>query len=435
MQNDNLFYGIDNRVRSDKEDSDYAYYHALCLKLEYITKVVTAGVIACIGDDVSRHRYSLEYRLIRTNSIGDWANVLNKALVVSAQQFINVDARSIVRGLTERVRPEDWRYTAVANLNKAAEVVGAETQLSGRVPLRQLFQIGAALRNRSRGHGATTMEQCARACLPLSASLDALVANLQLFNLPWAYLHRNLSGKYRVTTLLGDTSSFDYLKRVRNVSLQSNGVYFYVNGPVHVPLIFSDPNILDIFLPNGNHRRNSFECLSYVTNQVISKDSSSWMTPPDRLPPSETEGRTVLDQYGNTFANVPPQFDGYIPRTDLEKHLETELLKSDRHRIITLTGPGGIGKTTIAIDAIDRIAHRPNPPYEAILWISARDIDLLEYGPKPVTPGVVTQRDISLAAVRLLETPEQSKRGFSPDHFFQNCLCRRSRRTNTICSR
>ena len=422
MQDGNLFYRIDNRVRTDKEDSDYAYYHALCLKLEYVTKVVTAGVVACIGDDVSRHRYSLEHRLIRANSIGDWANILNKALVVSADQFIDVNARSIVRELTERVRSDDWRYMAVADLNKAAKVVGAETQLSGRLPLRQVFQIGATFRNRSRGHGATTMDQCARACVPLAASLDAIVANLQLFNLPWTYLHRNLSGKYRVTTLLGDTSSFDYLKRVRNVNLPNNGVYFYLKGPVHVPLIFSDPNILDIFLPNGNFRQNTFECLSYVTNQIILQDNSPWMTPPDRLPRSETEGRTVLDQYGNTFSNVPPQFDGYIRRRDLEKHLETELLKSDRHRVITLTGPGGIGKTTIAIAAIDRIALRSSPPYEVILWISARDIDLLEYGPKPVTPRVVTQRDISLAAVRLLAPAEQSKRTFSPDHYFQNCL-------------
>ena len=57
-----------------------------------------------------------------------------------------------------------------------------------------------------------------------------------------------------------------------------------------------------------------------------------------------------------------------------------------------------------------------------ILWISARDIDLLESGPKPVSPRVITQQDISRAAVELLEPPNSSSEGFDPDAFFQNCL-------------
>ena len=76
-----LFDGIDKRIALDKEDSDYAYFQALSLKLEYVTKVVTSGVIACIGDDADRNRYSLEHKLVRSDSIGEWVEVLNKALV------------------------------------------------------------------------------------------------------------------------------------------------------------------------------------------------------------------------------------------------------------------------------------------------------------------------------------------------------------------
>ena len=102
--------------------------------------------------------------------------------------------------------------------------------------------------------------------------------------------------------------------------------------------------------------------------------------------------------------------------------MQQELLKSDRHRIISLTGPGGIGKTAIAIAAIHGIAKRESPPYEVVLWISARDIDLLEFGPKPVSPRVITQQDISRAAVELLEPPNSLSKGFNPETFFQNCL-------------
>ncbi|MCH7903756.1 MAG: hypothetical protein IH944_04220 [Armatimonadetes bacterium] len=54
--------------------------------------------------------------------------------------------------------------------------------------------------------------------------------------------------------------------------------------------------------------------------------------------------------------------------------------------------------------------------------MSARDIDLLESGPKPVSPGVVRQNDIARAAVTLLEPPESTEPGFRPEVYFQDCL-------------
>ena len=421
MANQSLFDGINQRIARDKEDGDYAYFQALNLKLEYVTKVITSGVIACIGEDVERHRYSLEHQLVRTNSIGEWLEVLNKALVGPPLQFFDLNGRELVTDLTKRVGSQDWRYSAVLSLNQAAAEIGAEAPLGGKVALRQFFDIGVRLRNRSRGHGATTNAQCSRACPRLVDSLDAVVGELKLFKLPWVYLHRNLSGKYRVSTLLGDTSSFDHLKRERDVKL-SNGVFLYLGRPVPVPLVFSDPDVLDIALPNGNHQGGTFESLSYVTNEVARQDGSKWSDPPTRLPQSETEGSAVLEPLGNIFTNTPPRFDGYIPRSDLEGRLQQELLKSDRHRIISLTGPGGIGKTAIAIAAIHGIAKRESPPYEVVLWISARDIDLLEFGPKPVSPRVISQQDISRAAVELLEPPNSLSKGFNPETFFQNCL-------------
>ena len=423
MTQKRLFDSIDNRIALDKEDGDYAYFHALNLKLEYITKIVASGVIACIGEDVDRHRYSLEHKLVRANSIGEWVKTLNKALVGPPAQFFDSNGRGLVRDLSERVKSEDWRYLAVTDLNQAATEVGAATQLGRKVALRQFFDIGAKIRNRSRGHGAPTNDQCGQSCSRLAAALDAVVEGLKLFELSWVYLHRNLSGKYRVSPLLNDASSFSYLKSVRDVRLP-NGVFLYLDRPVHVPLVFSDPDVLDIALPNGNHQGGTFEVLSYVTNEVARQDSSAWLDPPASLPPSETEGHAVLEPLGHTFANVPPRSGDYIPRRDLEDRLQEELLKFDRHPIISLTGPGGIGKTTTAIVAIRSIAERNPTPYNVILWISARDIDLLESGPKPVSPQAITQRDISRAAVELLEPSDRSSEGFELDVFFQNCLAK-----------
>src|SRR5258706_15593720 len=98
---------IDTRVVLDRGEGDIAYFHALSLQLEYVTKVVTAGIVACLREDADRHRYSLEHRLVRANAIGDWTDVLNSALIGPAAHFFDPSAQQIVRDLTERVSSSD----------------------------------------------------------------------------------------------------------------------------------------------------------------------------------------------------------------------------------------------------------------------------------------------------------------------------------------
>lgn len=414
---------LEARIYLDRDEGDIAYFHALTLQLEYITKLVTAAVVALLGVDADRHRYSIEHRLVRADSIGDWVDALIHALTGPPAQYFREEATSITRELTQRVSDGDWRYNAIHPLHNLAGELGIETHLGQKAALRQFFEIGAAVRNRTRGHGATTSDQCSRACPVLSEAIRQVIDNSQIFKLHWAYLHRNLSGKYRVSPLLGDCSPFDFLKRTRDVRLQ-NGVYIHLNDPINVPLVFSGPDLRDVFVPNGNFRSQSFEVLSYVTNEVERKDGSVWSDPPGRLPTSETEGRTALEPLGNTFANLPPTPVGHIPRASLESQLREELFRTDRHPIVTLTGPGGIGKTTVAIATIHVLTEIDQPPYETILWISARDIDLLESGPKPVKPRVVSKEDIALAAVELLEPSERSHNTFKANVYFQECLAK-----------
>ena len=425
-----IFEGIDRRIELDKEDSDSAYFQALTLKLEYLTKLVTAGVLACVGDDSDRHRYSQEHSLIRADSVGEWVRALNEALVGPAAQFFLPGAREVVKELTERVGAKDWRHSAVTAMKRAAEEVGSDGKLGARVALRQLFEIGAQLRNRSRGHGATTTEQKSRSSPHLDIALTILTENLQLFELPWVYLHQNFSGKYRVSPLSGETSCFDFLKRTTAEQFQ-DGVYVYLGRPIRVSLVFSGPDLHDIALPNGNYRDGTFEVLSYFTNDLTREEGSDWSLPVGQLPPSDTEGDAVLEPFGRTSANVPPLLSDYIPRPDLVDALERELLQTDRHPISSLTGPGGIGKTTVTIAALHAIRDRADLPYEVVLWISARDIDLLESGAKAVRPRVITQDEISQVAVDLLEPKERHSPDFSATRYFEQCL-RNGAAGNTI---
>jgi hypothetical protein len=183
------------------EEGDIAYFHALSLHLEYTTKIATAAVVACIGDDADRHRYSLEHRLVRADSHGDWVEILDEALTGPAAQFFLPEARSVMRDLTERVGEGDWRWSAVRDLQSAAAELGVETSLGSKVALRQFFQIGVALRNKSRGHGATTSAECIRIRPVLARAIEGVAQHckiLQVLQVPWGYLQRNLSGKYRV---------------------------------------------------------------------------------------------------------------------------------------------------------------------------------------------------------------------------------------------
>ncbi len=201
-----------------------------------------------------------------------------------------------------------------------------------------------------------------------------------------------------------------------------NGIFLYLNRPVHIPLIFSDQDLSDILLPNGNHRNNGFEVLSYTTNTTARRDGTRWADPPARLPRSETEGQPTLEPLGNAFANLPPERVGHVPRTDLEAQLVAELSQSDRHPIVTLTGPGGIGKTTIALAALRHVTTVERSAYDIVVWISARDVDLLEHGPKPVAPRVVTQSDIAKAVVEFLQPSDRLEPHFDAEAYMAKCL-------------
>lgn len=412
---------VRDRTAFDRDEGDIAYYHALMVEIEYLTKLVVAGVVSCLGDDADRNRYSLEYALVRADSIGDWVGTLQSALTGPSAQFFRPTTAHISRDLTERVAEDDWRYRAVQCLAAVADRLGLESRLGSRVALRQLFELSAAVRNRTRGHGAITTEECGELCPRLDEAVELLWNNCQIFNHNWAHLHRNLTGKYRVSPLIGNCGEYEYLKRERDVSLP-NGVYICIDGLHKVPLVFSNPGIDDIFVPNGNFKNDQFEVLSPITNEVSQRDGSDWVVPPGRLPDSHTEGHDQLDHVGNAFTNYPEPARGHVERAHLEKALKTELLKLERHPVITLTGPGGIGKTTLALVVVDSLAKSEACPYEVILWMSSRDVDLLDTGPKAVSPKVVTKEAFSNAAVELLDPLERRDKGFDANKYFERCL-------------
>ena len=104
--------------------------------------------------------------------------------------------------------------------------------------------------------------------------------------------------------------------------------------------------------------------------------------------------------------NLPNEIPTYVSRPSLERHLK--MLLTDRmHRIVSIRGPGGAGKTTLAL----RIAHElansaADPAFDAIIWFSGRDVDLLPSGPQPVQQDISDIESIASSFASLFDRPE-----------------------------
>lgn len=407
------------RAERARDSSDIDFFLNLMYYGELLTKVITLGLVAAIQDDSERHRYRQLHRLVRADGLGEWEQALNDLLIGPASQHLLFEARNEQRELTKRCKPGEWQYEAVALLHKCLEEIEQEIEpLPTKVDARRWFSVFVRLRNKTRGHGAPPSSVCSKICLDLKQSIELLIGNFNLFRRSWAYLHQNLSGKYRVTRLTEDTTPFDPMRSTPFEKLR-DGVYVYFGQPRLLELLQSDVDASDFLLPNGNFNGKRFELLSYITGDKEYSSAEPYLAPTTDLPKSETQGMDELDVRGASFSNLPPAPSEYIHRQELESEL-SEVLLNDRHPVITLVGRGGIGKTYLALSVLHQIADEGY--FEAIFWFSARDIDLLPHGPRLVKPHVLTERDIADEFVRLVRPDGYSEKEFDETSYLAKSL-------------
>jgi tetratricopeptide (TPR) repeat protein len=414
---------MQQRYEAERVDSDVAAFHCLLYFGEMLTKSLVVSLVAGLDDDRERHQYSILYDLVRADGIGRWEQALQAVLSGSSSQHLREPFRPFQRELTERMPAGCWQHEAVERLYRAARIFSIDVDdLPGTVGARQWFSAFAQLRNKTRGHGAPRGQECSAALHDLEQSIQILRDNLSIFKIPWVYLHRNLSGKYRVTPLGGDPAPFAYLKSRTDLQFQ-DGVYVFCGEPLLVELAFSDTEVTDFFLPNGQFHNDTFEIISYTTNARRRADGKQYLQPPGSLPSSETAGTASLDVVGQVFSNLPPEPANYVRRPELESQL-IDALQRERHEIVTLSGPGGAGKTSTAIRALHDLSGRSTCRFQYVVWFSARDIDLLESGPKAVKPHGVTLEDFANEFVLLMQTPKRATKGFRPSSYLADALNR-----------
>ncbi len=410
------------RIEVARTESETALFYDLLIGGELVVKLVVAGLTAAVAEDRDRNRYRIEHRLVRADGLGEWVAALDDIVTGPAAQHLAVAAHEERRELMQRRSAGDaaWQRRAVDLLEETCNEVDP-SRLNGppaKFSFVRWFESFVWLRNRARAHGAPTGGTCARAVETLEASILLVAENFFLFDRPWAYLKRNLNGKYRVIPISGDSSPYAYLKQEPEHQLEE-GLYVFFDEPRLVQLVCTDVDLSDFLVANGNFNDRSYEALSYITDSRKSMDSTPFLAPASSLPRSETSGYPNLDVIGETFANVPPLLLNYVHRTVLEAELRT-LLLDDRHPVITLVGRGGIGKTSLALEVIYQICDQQC--FEAVLWFSARDIDLMMEGPKRVAPDVFTREDIADQLVQLLTPAGANDKGFDGQQFLSDAL-------------
>ena len=221
-----------------------------------------------------------------------------------------------------------------------------------------------------------------------------------------------------MTKLTDNSAPFDYLRSDGTLPFE-NGVYVQFDSHSLVELISSDPEASDFFFPNGNFSGKRFELISYTTDGRQAGDGSIYLTPSTELPPSHTQGIGLLEVQGRSFGNLPLPPKSYVRRPELENELFNRLV-DDRHPVITARGSGGIGKTSLALKVLHRIAAEER--FGAIIWFSSRDIDLLSEGPKDVKPHVLTEDEIAKEFARLMQPGEANVPGFRHSKYLADSL-------------
>lgn len=402
------FVLMEDRVDSAKNESDISFFYDLLLFGELMTKIITVGLVSALNDDNNRTRFRFEHRLVRANAVGEFAQTIVELLTGPPSQILNSALRDYEqKELTQRVKVGAWQYEALKNIVKCLDIFEIEhNELPTKAPLRLWFQYFTQLRNKTKGHGAPRVQACSKSCPLLKKSIYTIVNNFTLFKRPWVYLYQNLSGKYRVSYISKETNDFDHLKS--NVGHNhKNGIYCFFDKPRKVNLIYSNPELTDYYLVNGNFKNDGFETISYITDEKKQKKGSNYNQPITNLPASHTSGKPKLEVIGETFTNLPNVTDDYVNRLNLEKELKDVLSLESRYPVITLLGRGGIGKTSLAIKVLHEISESKR--FDLILWFSARDIDLLQEGPKPVQTMVLNKNDISKSYCSLIYPNEDCK--------------------------
>ncbi|MCZ6654692.1 MAG: NB-ARC domain-containing protein [Planctomycetota bacterium] len=399
---------IQRRLTVVGSDSSADTFLTTSYLIEATIKTVTLVLSSGIRRRSPQDAYRIQYDVVRADGLGTWADAIIKMIDSSQRRSFPPSFLSLCNWLVKkRTKPEDaWFRDAVEEACIILRQMGQDVP-SSSLPtnLAGLYVMLVGIRNKTKAHGAFGPDFFAAANPHYENVAYTILRNCPVCDWSFAYT-APVKGQACVWLLSGLTP-----RQVTDLDLPSSvtcpSIYVIPTAgePVEIPLIITNRELTSFYVPNGrwNDRSKTAEFIDYATGKTVSHDCSNFARAPVKPPRSETHGESVLDVCSNVWGNLPISRPWYAPRRKLQGALMERLLDRN-HAIVTLHGIGGIGKTSLALWAAHELSGQSSPRFDQILWFSARDLDLRQSGPSPVTPAVVTLSDIARTYGTLMES-------------------------------
>jgi len=369
--------------------------------VEALIKTVVIALRAGLKHTAPDHAYRIAFDIVRADGLGAWEGALRQLTSLPLVGFLPPDFRSLVAWATQRRGgPEDqWASEMYSKTQAILEMLGAaaDSSKSSRMSVNHVLTALIQIRNKTKAHGAVGEDFYDAVNGPYIEVTRSLVGTCPALAWKWIRLSTRANGTLCGVVLHGAEPA--YMRDTESAACRKDvaGIHFLT-----APSVPSYP-CSDVFrcnrecntflLPNGGATQTEAEFIDYATGKLERVDISEFSLPPSKLPPSETHGFTNLDIQSNVIGNLPAEPRDYIQRAAIEKELYDRLLDRN-HTIITLHGRGGVGKTYLALRVAHNLAGLETSPFEYIVWLSARDVDLTINGPKAVEPAVTTLEDV-----------------------------------------
>lgn len=364
--------------------------------VECLIKTIAAALHAGLRTASPDTAYPIAYELVRADGLGTWDDAIRGMCSHPVAGYLPPDFYPSVAWITKKrtqLSEDSWLLQSLADAAQILDLLGREVTSERRTKtVANLLTDLVLIRNKTKAHGAVGPDFFSAANPPYVAIVGRLVTHCPLLDARWMHLSiRPAKKSIRGISLLG--SGPKHMRDADTAPFAPNEP-----GPYIVPgkqrafwvgdLLRTNLECTEFFLPNGGYRSPGVaEYLDYATGASRQIEVPQFSLPPGPLPASETEGLPSLDVQSNVFGNLPSLPTQYVSRPAIEQEL-TERLLDHNHPIITLHGRGGVGKTSLALHVAHSLAQLASPPFDAIVWFSARDVDLRPSGPARVRTAV-----------------------------------------------
>jgi hypothetical protein len=407
-----------------EEPGSMQHFTAALHLVDVITKLHALAVIGVL-EGLEACPSALSFELARANSTGPWVGALRDAAARVQPAMIDeagaADWFAALRTwLTlKRRRPdEDSLAEVLEPLAKLAELLIQRPKDLRVVPKTpaDLMQTMVEVRNKTTGHHAYGPEFWKENIATVSRAAEWLRDTSPLWDLTLALPMRR-AGK-SVARLLAGTEPEETVDLADLERWGATPVCLMDRVPVLSlgELVWVDPATNLTYFANGGWRDSdsSVEFLCHSLEAARPGQGSarielpSFAIRPASLAASETEGEpSLVLEVGVVPHNLPPSLTGYVRRGSLEETMRGYMLDSKRRHLINVRGPGGFGKTSLLLMLCHELASSPeNSPYDAIVWMSARDIDLTLHGAAPVRRAEESLADVWQRYARLFGEDE-----------------------------